>query len=193
MLAPGRPREVARTGAERCAHPGPGRERGGAWAAARGHARWGGRCWVCGGGRGAGRASGLREGGAAARGGLWRPECHTRGGSGGGGSGSDRRRRDGHGRAGSGGRRLPSSVARCLSRPHSPPLRGRALPSALRKEEGSRGRREVPAAAADPGQGGGCGSDGAGARSTARGVRPKGPRRGALGLSALPRAWAGTP
>ncbi|XP_030674241.1 uncharacterized protein LOC115836413 [Nomascus leucogenys] len=92
------------------------------------------------------------------------------------------------GRARARGRRLPPSVARCLSRPHSPPLRGRARPSARRKEEGSQGRREVPAAAADPGQGGGCGSDGAGARSTAGGVRPQGPRRGALGPSALPRA-----
>lgn len=81
-------------------------------------------------------ARGPGEGGAAGRGGLWRPECHTRGGSGGGDSGSGRRRRDGHGRAGSGGRRLPPSLHRSLAlRPDCSPAEGRARSSAQGKEE----------------------------------------------------------
>ena len=133
-----------------------------------GRARGGGRGGACGGGLGAGRAREPREGGAAAQGGLWRPRCHTRGGSGGGGSGSGRRRWDGHGRAARAGAGClpPRSLARSPSRLLAGCEAGLS-PSALGKEGGGQRRRQVPAAAADPGPGGGCGSDGAGERFAA--------------------------
>lgn len=146
----------------RGAEPGP---RSGSRTRGVGGARSAGAEW----GRG---ARGPREGGAAARGGRWRPECHTRGGSGGGDSGSSRRRRDGHGRAGSGGRRLPppSLVACSLARSPARLLAGRVPSSLQRSREGRSGGPRTPTSSSstgNPGQGGGCGSDGAGARSVA--------------------------
>ncbi|KAF3821245.1 hypothetical protein GH733_011398, partial [Mirounga leonina] len=128
----------------------------------------------------------LREGGAAARGGLWRPGCHTRGGSGGGGSGSGscRRRRDGHGRAARAGAGcLPPSLARspsCL-------LAGCGAGLSQRSQEGRRGAKDadkfpqqpqIPAQAEAAAQ---TGQESAPRRS----ARPERPRRGAPGPFAL--------
>lgn len=67
---------------------------------------------------------------------------------------------------------LPPSLPPSLARSPACLLAGRGPGSPHhswegRKGRGDRGSRQVPAAAADPGQGGACGSDGTGARSAA--------------------------
>lgn len=161
---------------QRCACGRQGRKGGGAWTSVwrPGSRRWAGRGLL--GRAGGGGARGPGEGGAAARGGLWRPECHTRGGSGGGGSGSGRRRRDGHGRAGSGGRRLLPSVAGF-------PAVGPGSPQPSQKgRRGGRERRQVRLSAGNPGQDRDCASDG---QQRAPQQSAERPERGAGGARAF--------
>lgn len=130
-------------------------------------------------GEGWGRgARGLGEGGAAARGWLWRPECHTRGGSGGGGSGSCRRRRDGYGRTGSGGRRLSPYVACSSAAGSGSPQRSRNSRRGAEDPDKFAQQPRIPAkaeAAAPTGQ----------QRAPRRNARPERPRPGTPGPFAL--------
>lgn len=151
-----------------------------------GTARGGGRGGAFWGGLGAGRGRGPEEGGAVARGGLWRPQSHTRGGSGGGGICRGRRRRDGHGRAGSGGRRLPPSVACSLAASPGSPQRSRKGRRGPEDADKFSQQPQIPAkaeVAAPTGQ----------QRAALRSARPERPRRGRPGLLLSARPWAGIP